>query len=229
MPQLLKPACSRAHALQQEKPPQWEAGYSQSLGVVHGIVILCQGKASLTAALIRQWVQCAPSGPGVPLAVAAFKVTAWMSLWGIGSSALHYTTPLAQVPGHSCKCFRLPLFVLSSLVSLIIGMGLAHCSWFEGVNQNCHLFMGGSLSFFLFGCAACRISVLLPGIELGQMAVKAWNPNHQATRELSKGPFSPSLCQEVSNTYMWYSPSIPTFAVKFTGMLLELSTILNLV
>lgn len=153
-----------------------------------------------------------------------------MSLWGIGSPALLSTIPLAQVLGHPCKCFRLPLCVLSSLASLIIGLGLAHCSWFEGVSQNCHLFMGGSLSFFLFGYATCRISVLLPGIELGQMAVKARNPNHQATRELSKGPFSPSLCQEVSNTYTWYSPFHSNiFFVKFTGMLLELSTILNLV
>ena len=149
------------------------------------------------------WVQCSPSGPGAPLAVADFKVTAWMSLWGTGSPALLSTTPRLKFLAILATG---PLCVLFSLVSLIIGVGLAHCSWFEGVSQNCHLFMGGSLSFFLFGYAACRISVLLPGIELGQMAVKARNPNHQATRDLSKGPLSPSLCQEVSNTYTWYSP-----------------------
>ena len=112
----------------------------------------------------QTWVQCSSSGPGAPLAVADFKVTAWMSLWGTGSPALLSTTPRLKF---LAILANVPLCVLFSLASLIIGVGLAHCSWFEGVSQNCHLFMGGYLSFFLFGYAACRISILLPGIELG--------------------------------------------------------------
>ena len=61
------------------------------------------------------------------------------------------------------------------------------------------------------------------------MALKAWNPNHQATRELFKGSFSPlSVKRSLTPTHDVLL-SIPTFSVKFTGMLLELSTILNLV
>ena len=53
--------------------------------------------------------------------------------------------------------------------------------------------MGNALSFFLFVCLPCGISVLQPGIKPRPLALPVWSLNHWTAREVSPQAMHPDL------------------------------------